>query len=247
MVTRILGMLLMSFLFGACNDTNNTKNQPASEKVDSSRLHSARMIGVRNKRYCEILLVSGKLWNMVATVYNTLGCSECPDSAWKKIDQEKLKEYLNAKSIKMNGPRVFLMDSVGQFNSPPTSVNLGGVEMIERAKLEVSLKMLMNGKIKPYEEKLVNRTTKYIFNKGSYAYFLHHNQESYIMQSYAQIVNPDLNEAALKKLSNVLKLPSDWVYETKLLQENIILENQVVGETFVIQDELENTYQKIKH
>lgn len=95
---------------------------------------------VRGSRYCEILVIKGNLTNLNAIVYNRLGCHDCPDEIWRSVDPKKLKDSLKAKSIAMNGPRVFMMDRIGQNNTPPPKVNLAGIEMIERATVPVSKK-----------------------------------------------------------------------------------------------------------
>ena len=190
----IIVLLLGIAIFGYTYSNTEKKSQPNNDKgTISSSQKPIKMVDVRNARYCEILTVSGNIGSMIATVYNTLGVNDCPETVWKNIDKEKIKKEFNAKSVVMNGPRVFLMDSVGQFNAPPPKVDIGGIEMIERAKLDVELKTVLMGK-KPYDEQIVKRTTMYIFNTGSSVYLLHHNNDSYIMQSYAKIVNPDLNE-----------------------------------------------------
>jgi hypothetical protein len=67
------------------------------------------------------------------------------------------------------------------------------------------------------------------------------------MQSFAQIINPKLKEEGLKTLANSLKLPNGWTYEAKRLDETIILETKEGGEAYIIQDDFQNSYQKIKH
>jgi hypothetical protein len=245
-INLITILLLVSIFYGCNNGNNNTSQSPYERKLDSVQQTPIEMVGVRSERYCEVLTITGSMNNLVATVYNTVGCNDCPENVWKNIDQEKIKKDFKAKSVIMNGPRVFLMDSIGQFNTPPPKINLGGIEMIERAKLNIDIKSFLKGKHKPYDEQEVNRSTKYVFNQGSNAYFLHNNGSTYIMQSFAQIINPKLKEEGLKTLANSLKLPNGWTYEAKRLDETIILETKEGGEAYIIQDDFQNSYQKIK-
>jgi hypothetical protein len=245
MKNKLFALLLTSLILTACNNKPSNKNLEFTTETKPELIQPTKMSGVRNNRYCEILIVSGKIGKLEATVYNTIGCNDCPKNLWKKIDQEKIKKQFDAKSVVMNGPRVFLMDSIGQFNSSPPKVNLGGIEMIKRAKISISLRKVMDGKSEPYEENVIKRKTKYIFNKGSQVYLLHHKNKTYIMQSYALIVKPNLNEEILKSFGSILKLPSGWSYETKVLEESLILETKDGGEAFVIQDDYQNSYQKI--
>lgn len=236
MKLHILATILIAYFVSAC------ANQSATQTILQKPF---KMVGVRSARYCEILTVTGRVGNLEVTVYNTLGCNDCPESLWKTVDQEKVKRDFHATNIAMNGPRVFLMDSIGQYNVPPAKVNLGGIEMIELANLPIDLKTILKGKINPYEERVINRATKYVFNKGSEVYMLHHQQNSYIMQSFAQIVQPNLNELGLKTLANALKMPSGWTYERKILDKPIVLETRDDGEAILIQDDFQNSYQKI--
>lgn len=236
MKRHILATILIAYVVTAC--TNQSTTQTVLQKP-------FKMVGVRSARYCEILTVTGHVGNLEVTVYNTMGCNDCPETLWKNVDQEKVKRDFDAKNIAMNGPRVFLMDSIGQFNMPASKVNMGGIEMIERAKLPIDLKTILKGKINPYEERVIIRATKYVFNKGSQVYLLHHNDDSYIMQSFAQIVRPNLNEAELKTLANELKMPVGWTYESKILDKSIVLETRDDGEAILIQDDFQNSYQKM--
>lgn len=245
MKNTIIISIFISTLFVGCNKKKIENRSINQDKIVNSYEQPVKMIGVRNKRYCEILTISRNHLDMIATVYNSIGCNNCPEISWKNIDQEKIKKDLNAKLIIMNGPRVFLMDSIGQYSKPLPKVNLGGIEMIERAKLNVNSKQLLKGKHNSFEEQVVNRATKYVFNKGSQAYFLKHNADIFIMQSYAKIINPNLNENTLKKLTSLLKLPKGWTYQTRKLKDPIVLKTLKNGKAFLIQDNLQNSYQKI--
>jgi hypothetical protein len=62
----------------------------------------------------------------------------------------------------------------------------------------------------------------------------------------AMIVNPNMNEETLKNLATTLKLRDLWSYEAKVLKEKLDLETKEAGEAFVIQDDFQNSYQKIR-
>ncbi len=200
---------------------------------------------VRGARYCEILIVSGRLTNLTATVYNTLGCNSCPADQWKAIDANKLKKDLSAKSIFMNGPRYFMMDKIGQSNAAPPTVVLGGLAMKQRATVPVSMRTVLEGKANPYTETTVKRSTEYVFNKGSRVYELVSPEHTYILQSYAQIVDPNLTEKGLATLQTRLKLPKGWRFQTRVLFANLVLRTVEGGEAHVTQDDLMNTYQRV--
>ncbi|MEO8211206.1 MAG: hypothetical protein ABI840_11665 [bacterium] len=200
---------------------------------------------VRGKRYCEIFIVKREMIHFTATVYNTLGCNECPEDIWKTIDPEKLKKEFSAKYIIMNGPRYFMMDKIGQSNKEPGIVMIGGLEMKERATFSISFEKIMRGKSKPYEENVINRSTEFVFNKGKKIYELISPKYTYVMQSYSLIVDPNLTENDLDNLQTKLKLPKGWEYKIKILDNDLVLKTIEGGEAHVLQDDFENSYQRI--
>jgi hypothetical protein len=200
---------------------------------------------VRGARYCEILIIKGTFSELTATVYNTLGCNDCPDATWKQIDAEKVKKEMGARKIIMNGPRYFLMDSIGQSNAPKPKINLGGIDMIERATVKISMPMMLKGKSEPYKEQTIHRSTEYVFGKGSEVYELVSPEHTYIMQSYALIIDTSLTEDALPQLQSKLNLPKDWKYKSFKLDTDLVLKTVGAKEAYVIQDDLDNTYQRI--
>jgi hypothetical protein len=64
------------------------------------------------------------------------------------------------------------------------------------------------------------------------------------MQSYSLAVDPTLTEAELPALGARLQLPDGWRYRARRLEEEWTL--RVDGEARVVQDELENSYQRVE-
>lgn len=202
---------------------------------------------VHGKRYGEILVINGSTpWNLVGTVYNTIGCNDCPEAEWRAIDPVRLKKRLGAVAIIMNGPRYFLMDSIVQSAAPSPRVMLEGLEFIERATLPILLHELLKGKSKKYREQVVHRVTRYTFDAGSRIYLLESPLHAYVMQSYTRVVDPSLTEADLASLGNRLRLPSGWRFRAVILSEPLTVNTAPGGVAYVIRDDLENTYQRIR-
>jgi hypothetical protein len=65
----------------------------------------------------------------------------------------------------------------------------------------------------------------------------------YAMQGYAQTIDKTLSYADLPALGARLKLPSRWRYETIVPSTDLVVGAQ--GEAIVVQDDLDNTYQKL--
>lgn len=237
----LLIFITINFSFTTINKNLMESTNQNSNKSDS--VHSNEK--VRNQRYCEIFLVQGGPLKLKATVYNTIGCSDCPEDEWQKIDVEKIKDEFKAKAVILNGPRYFMMDKIGQSNAEPKKVMIGGLEMFERATFPLSFKEMKEGKKKPYEETTINRTTEYVFYKGSRVYEISSPEYTYIMQSYSQIINPDLTEADLSDLPSKIKLPEGWTFKTLVLDEDYILRTIESGDAHILQEDLLNTYQRM--
>jgi hypothetical protein len=97
---------------------------------------------------------------------------------------------------------------------------------------------------RPYRELTIDRDTIYRFKAGNPVFLLEGPDGSrYAMQAYAQIVDKSLDYAGLPALGSRLKLPSGWRYTTLTPETDLVLGAK--GTATVVQDELENTYQKL--
>jgi hypothetical protein len=199
--------------------------------------------GTRDARYCEIIPVVRQGFHLTATVYNTLGLNDCPPAIWAGITEDAMKQRFGALTVLLNGPRHFLMDSItakGATKSGET-IEIAGLKLTERATSDLGLLDLLH---RPYREQTINRDTTYTFNAGSPVFMLVAADGSrYVMQAYAQIVDKTLDYAALPALGGKLKLPSGWRYSSMVPEKDLVL--GAAGKATVIQDELENTYQKL--
>ena len=95
----------------------------------------------------------------------------------------------------------------------------------------------------PYVERTINRDSSFRFAAGTQVYELHAPDAStYVMQSYAAIVDATLTEADLQTLGDRLALPDGWTYAARTLEAP--LEIVTPGRATVLQDELQNTYSR---
>lgn len=199
--------------------------------------------GVRNARYCEIIPVVRKGFRLSATVYNTLGHNDCPPALWNAITEEAMKQRFGTNSVLLNGPRFFTMDSIaaGGDTKSGETIEVGGLELTERATVDLGLLDLLH---RSYREIGVDRVTLYSFKAGRPVFMLTAADGSrYAMQSYAQIVDKTLTYDDLPELGERLKLPSGWRYSSTVPDSDLVVGAN--GTAIVIQDELENTYQKL--
>jgi hypothetical protein len=98
---------------------------------------------------------------------------------------------------------------------------------------------------RPYTENVIRRKTVYVYDQAREVYELAAPEgTSYVMQSYSLAVDPTLTEGDLTSLGSRLRLPSGWRYQVRQLPRKWSL--QIDGEARVIQDELENSYQRVE-
>jgi haloalkane dehalogenase len=200
---------------------------------------------VHGARYGEVLLVTGRLNRIEASVYNTLGLNDCPDDLWQALDAEAIKKEYQARAVILNGPRYFLMDTIAIADPGTDIFDFGGLQMRRLATVPLRLKTVLGGLHRqPYTEQAVRRTTVYVYDRGREVYELvAPDGTAYVMQSYSLAVDPALTEAQLPTLGARLQLPDGWHYRVRRLEEEWSL--RVDGEAILVQDELENSYQRV--
>jgi len=195
---------------------------------------------LRGARYCEILLVTGTISAPVASVYSTIGLNRCPEAQWKALVPSKIQQKEHALGIEMNGPRYFMVDSIALSSHTGPVISFNGLQMRQLASIKVSMGGLSSA---PYTERTILRTTTYTYVHGKPCYeLLSPNGHTYVLQSYAQILDPTLTAAALPTLAQRITLPKGWHYKMVVPTKDLVL--QASGSAIVIQDTLDNSYQR---
>ena len=215
-----------------------------SQSTDSPPVFQKSISNLRNHRYCEVLLGKRDWLKLELKVFNTQGLNLCPESQWKELNKEAIAKSFDASFVMLNGPRYWAMDEVQAAGNTVNDVkeSFGGIEMNLRATVQLGLlKQLMGSK--SYTPNEITRTTNFIYRAGSAVYELTSPAgEVYVMQSYSQIVNPDLNIKDLPVLGEQLKLPAGWTYRSRVLDQDLSLVAN--GVAYVLQDNLSNSYQR---
>lgn len=231
--------LFTPFAAYAVETQANEVNLPPSEN------HYTKSIsGLRNLRYCEVLYGKRHLGTLTIKVFNTQGLNECPEALWKALDVNAIEKKNDASFVRLNGPRYWTMDEIKAAGKTANDVieNFGGIEMSLRATLDVGIKRQLAG-TQFYVPNVVNRNTAFIYKNGTLIYQLTSPQgQTYIMQSYSQIADPNLSMNDLAQLAARLKLPAGWKYTVKTLTQDLALQAQ--GKAYVIQDNFYNSYQR---
>ena len=198
---------------------------------------------MRGARYGEIILVKGGLFSMTGKVYNTLGLNDCPDKEWKSLSPLTIKLTHNAVAVLLNGPRCFVMDQASLLK-PGKVQNFGSLQARHLANVKITPAMLLKGKAKPYTENPVARTSVFRYMKGRNVYELVSPQGAvYAMQSFSMQVDPKQTISSLPTLGSRLHLPQGWSFRVVKPEADLTLEAK--GKAIVLQDDLENSYQRI--
>ena len=211
--------------------------------VAPTLVQAAEKSDMRGKRYCEIV-VSKALTRYA--VYNTLGLNDCPENMWDKVTIAQVKKETGASFVYLNGPRYWVIDGFKNSNlHNPTIQTINGLTMREAGLLSIKLADLFKASA-PYYKHDVTRHTTWIYQSGKPIYeLIDANGDVFVMQSYGIQKSPQ-TENSLSELGAKLKLPKDWVFKTGILKQIEPVE-AINNRAIVIQDNLENTYQKASH
>jgi hypothetical protein len=195
---------------------------------------------MRGVRYGEVLAVYLRDSGLEAEVFGTQMLNDCPQELWDTLDAGAIAAEMGALLVKLNGPRYWVIDGIGQKVAvvEPVLRDFNGLTMRRIATVALG----DNPAATPYTERKVNRGAIFFFDAGKPVYELVNPEGvSYVMQAYCVGVDPTLTEQSLAGLGERLNLPEGWSYRTRLLDERLTVDTTESVAT-VLQDELENSY-----
>ena len=200
---------------------------------------------VRGGRYCEVLLATITGDNVHVLVYNTQGLSDCPQDAWDKLDAAAIQADTGASSVKLNGPRYWMIDSFADSKVlDPTVRTFGGIPMRQAGAIDVALADVTSMQ-RPYTLHTIQRDSQFVFWAGKTVFELGgpdghvYTMQSYSVQAHAQ------DEATLPSLGSVLTLPAGWTFTTRTLAADLSVK-AVDKKATVVTDDYKNTYLQSK-
>lgn len=247
-------MLVLVLAFAGCNGTDDGAGNASKDgDGEAGRGASTTMTTVspsppRNGstlhgvRYCEILTIAVTPdGSATAEVWNTMGLNDCPQDTWEAVDLDDAVAQTGASTAVRNGPRYWLLDGIepGTLDGSLEVRSFGGLEM--RSVAFVELPALRSDAA--YTETSVRRDTVFTFAAGRRIYELTAPDGSiYVMQSYSQQDVPTQTVDDLASLRTRLDLPRGWTFMTRVLTEDLLVEDDE-GVATVVTDEFRNTYQ----
>ena len=166
--------------------------------------------------------------------------NDCPHELWETLDAATIAEEMGAAVVKLNGPRYWMLDGLGQKVAvvDPVFRDFNGLTTRRIATVDLG----EDPSTQPYVERYVNRGAVFFFDAGAPVHELVNAEGlAYVMQAYCVGVDPTLTEESLGALGERLALPEGWSFRTRILDEELIVDTTATIAT-VVQDELENTY-----
>lgn len=206
----------------------------------SSEVTPRLISDMRGVRYGEVLAAYLRDDSFVAEVYGTQMLNDCPQELWDTLDAKTIAAEMGALMVKLNGPRYWMLDGLGQKVAVVDPVFRDFNGLMTRRIAMVNLGD--NPATQPYVERYVNRGAVFFFDAGSPVYELvNPDGLAYVMQAYCVGVDPSLNQDNLGALGDRLALPAGWSFRTRILDGELVVDTSATIAT-VLQDELENTY-----
>lgn len=194
--------------------------------------------GLCGKRYGEVLLVTPGEAGPQAAVYNSFGLNDLPADLWSALDASAIAAENGAAAALLNGPRYWLMNAIEKQQQGPRIVkNFGGIDMALQAQT-----LLSGMNPAPYTANQVHRHTVFTYDVGEEVYELHDPAlRRWVMQTWSQIVDPNLSRADLPRLGERLSLPNGWTFHTRTLTSPLSIDTTTHAAQ-VLQDDLTNSY-----
>lgn len=242
-----VGLILTGLvLLGGCRDGSRSDTAAATDNGAGASAGSddPRSTPVmRDRRYCEVLLVSVASGSPVATVYNSYPLNECPPEAWTGLDAASIASQFGVALAVLNGPRHWMIDHVEKVGGGALEkADFGGIEMYRQATVPIGS---LIDQAKPYSPYPVARSSIFYYSAGTQVFELTGpGGEVYVMQSFSQQKDPTLRLDVLPELGTRLSLPPGWSYGSRTLTDELALET-VARPAQVVQDDLGNSYSLI--
>jgi hypothetical protein len=209
--------------------------------VNDTTRDTPRLIDdVRGVRYGEVIAVFARDGRFEAEVFGTQFLNECPKELWDTLDPSAIAADLGALVVKLNGPRHWVIDGVGQKVNTlePVLREFNGLLMRRLALIDLG----DDPSTSPYTDKYVHRGAVFFFDSGTPVYeLLSPEGVVYVMQSYCLAVDPTTDEASLSTLGDRLALPEGWTYRVRTLGTELVVDTTHKVAT-VLQDEFEHSY-----
>jgi hypothetical protein len=195
---------------------------------------------VRGVRYGEVIAVFARDGHFEAEVFGTQFLNDCPQDAWDALEPTAIAADLGALAVKLNGPRHWVIDGIGQKvnTMEPVLREFNGLLMRRLAVIDLG----NTPSTSPYTDNHVHRGVVFFFDAGKPVYeLIAPGGVAYVMQAYCLAVDPATDEESLLTLGERLAPPPGWIYRVRTLEEELVVDTTHKVAT-VLQDEFEHSY-----
>ena len=215
----------------------------ATSTTPAQRADTPTKDGLYGVRYCEVLLLRSTAGAFSAEVWNTLGENDCPQAEWAKLDATAITTERGALAAILNGPRYWVLDSItSNIRKDAPETTFGSLGMFQAAVIDFGTEAPNQT---PYVERSVVRETVFGFAKGREIYeLIAPDGTTYVMQAYSQIKDETLTVDDLPRLDAAIDQPEGWTFAVRTLTDDLDV-TSTDGVATVIQDDLQNTYQRV--
>lgn len=223
--------------------SNSTTTTTAPEAAEGTSTDTLFPDGLRGLRYCEVLLLSEGDGGFRADVYNSLGLTDCPQEEWDALDAGAIAAEHDAVLALLNGPRYWTLDEIVQLEERErVEETFGALPMFLAATVDLGTELPQQT---PYTERGVVRETIFRFDAGTEVHELTApDGERYVMQSLSHTIDATQSLDTVADLGDRLALPEGWTFASRTLDDRLdVLSTD--GVATVVQDDLQNTYQRI--
>jgi hypothetical protein len=196
--------------------------------------------GMRGVRYGEVLAMFLRDTGLEAEVYGTQMLNDCPQELWETLDADAISKDMGAVFVKLNGPRYWLLDGLGSKVAvvDPVFKDFNGIQMRRIATIPLGADFAAGA----YVVRNVNRGAVFFFDAGKTVYELvDPDGRAFVMQARCVGVDSGMTEESLATLGERLALPEGWLYRSRVLDSELVIDTSATLAT-VVQDEFENTY-----
>jgi hypothetical protein len=196
--------------------------------------------GMRGVRYGEVLTMFLRDTGLEAEVYGTQMLNDCPQELWETLDVDAIAKDMGAVFVKLNGPRYWLLDGLGSKVAvvDPVFKDFNGIQMRRIATIPLGADFAAGA----YVVRNVNRGAVFFFDAGKTVYELvDPDGRAFVMQARCVGVDSGMTEESLATLGERLALPEGWLYRSRVLDSELVIDTSATLAT-VVQDEFENTY-----
>jgi hypothetical protein len=208
---------------------------------------------LRGVIYCEVWLFTGNPQTGIAGIYyNTSDLNNsadkkntCPASMWDKVTVKSLETQYDVIAGYKNGPRGWTMDKIKLPVGPVVAFDGIKSRWMGEGKLPPGV-TLKAAHMEPYKPLQSHRKSTMNFEKGKPVFILEDAEGTpWVMQAFAQLIDPTLTYDKLKDLGSKLKPPAGWKFRVAVLDKELTISTPK-GYNWIVQDELQNTYDACK-